>query len=116
MYEIVKPEIFEQYLCMVNQNKIAKKRSYDNKVCILAKNRHGGFALTKDGQLCHVFSLKPGQGTLAVKTALLLGANRLSCYGDDLPKFYEKFGFKVSVKQGDKNYMNIKQIRGAICL
>lgn len=119
-YIKVEPELFETYLLkQKNIKDIERKRIYNkNKVCYLSTNYMSGFCLTTCGRLCHVFSLQKGLGKLAVKRALALGANRLSCYNERLVKYYEDFGFKLTIKQGSKHFMNYKgRVKGAsVCL
>lgn len=112
-YKIVKPETFEIYLKCVDQKDIRKNRSYQNKTCYIAEDCNSGFALTSCGVLCHVFSTKKGHGKIAVKTAIKLGANRLSCYNDKLESYYKAFGFHTSVREpwemGSRFWMCLKQ-------
>ena len=98
-YVKVNPHVFETFLVKVDEKFLSKNRDYTKKTCYVDELGNSGFALTEDGALCHVFSLKPGFGVYAVEEALRLGANRLSCFQGYLPKYYQNFGFETVIKE-----------------
>ncbi len=64
----------------------------------LNKEKNAGFGITPDGELVSVFSIKPQQGVEIVISAVLQGAQKLTCMGDKLRDLYEACGFKVKEK------------------
>lgn len=114
VYKKVGHKEFEKYLKKVDQTNLQKNRDYSKKICFLDKDKKSGFSLTVDGALCHVFSLVKGRGKVAVAEAIKMGANRLSCFGDNLKKYYENFGFHVTLVEPqnngvEKNWMCLKE-------
>jgi len=112
-YLEVDPNLFEYYLGKVDQKDFNIDRSYRNKTCYVSRDQNSGFAITNDGMLCHVFSLKSGSGVVAVNKAIQMGANRLSCYNTKLCEYYKKFGFMLAIREDfkgvDKHWMILKR-------
>jgi len=111
-YKKVTPETFAIYLKIANQ----RDKLYRHKTCYIAYDCNSGFAITNSGLLCHVFSLKPGAGRLAVKKAIKLGAIRLSCYNKQQEMYYGTFGFYTTFRSNNKYWMCRKNIGGAACI
>lgn len=94
-YHEVHPHEFETAISKhPNQASLDSPRDYTNKRTFLAADGSSGYALKPDGELNHVFSLKPGHGAHAVQHALQNGARHLSAFDGKLPQYYSQFGFK----------------------
>ena len=63
--------------------------------CYLSDDGRTGFYIAK-GNLSSLFNLNGnGDGEVAVRTAIDLGAYELNCFDGFLPGYYAKFGFVV---------------------
>uniref|UniRef100_A0A6M3M2Y0 Uncharacterized protein n=1 Tax=viral metagenome TaxID=1070528 RepID=A0A6M3M2Y0_9ZZZZ len=65
----------------------------------LSDEAKSGYAIMPDGDLVNVFSMAPGQGGDAVRSAIKNGATKLDCFDSmdpkfSLPNYYNKFGFE----------------------
>ena len=109
---LISPPAFEYLLKKADQTYLERKRKYRHKYCFITPDRLGGFAVTRSGVLCHVFSLKKGLGKALVRTAVQMGAERLSCYDGYLPEYYNKLGFREIYRLEqtglDKVYMQLR--------
>lgn len=93
-YREVSPHEFESAISKhPNQASLDSPRHYTNKRTFLSSTDTSGYALKPDGELNHVFSLTPGEGSHAVKHAINNGAKHLSAFDGKLPIYYSKFGF-----------------------
>lgn len=91
----VHPDQFEAALLKhPNIASIDPERDYTNKRTFLSSDGQAGYALRNDGELNHVFSMKPGLGAEAVKHSISNGAKHLSAFDGKLPKYYQQFGFQ----------------------
>jgi hypothetical protein len=63
----------------------------------LTHNQRAGFGITPSGEIISLFNHgdQKGIGSEAVRKAIQLGATRLHCWGEVLPRYYERFGFKI---------------------
>lgn len=96
----VPSEEFESALSKLpDKSSIDTTRDYTDKRTFLSNDGLSGYALKADGELNHVFSLRPGMGAFAVKHAIQNGAKHLTCFDGFLPKYYSQFGFKEHVRE-----------------
>lgn len=94
-FDEVPPEKFESAISRhPNLSSVDANRDYSRKRTYLSSDGMAGYAVTNEGELCHVFSLKPGRGAAAVQHAIAGGATHLNCFDGKLPKYYNQFGFQ----------------------
>jgi hypothetical protein len=99
-YREVKPDEFESVISKhPNQSALDQDRDYAGKRTFLAHDNQSGYALHESGDLCHVFSFRPGHGAHAVRHAIANGATTLNAFEGKLPEYYARFGFKESGRE-----------------
>ncbi len=108
-YDLVSEDTFEQYLSQADNTFIDNVRNYKDKNCYLAKNRKSGFCINNSKVIAHIFSLKVGEGSKAVRKAIQYGGDRLKFFDKSgLKDYYKSFGFKVLLNKNNITYMGLK--------